>query len=470
LDKGGETLERIISFQESLLAAQSEASIEGILVVSADGTILSYNRRFVEIWKIPQPVMEARSNNSVLQFVLPLLASPIEFMARIGYLYEHHEEKSRDEILLNDGTVLDRYSAPVGNASGEFYGRVWFFRDTTEQKRIESELQKREAELIEAQHIALLGNWDWDVATGKTNWSEALYSIYGIHPEEMVPSYEGYLSIVHPDEREYVSLQIENVLQSGHGCSHEHRIIRPDKTIRHHHVTLRTETDDDGRPIRLFGIAQDITERVKLETSLAQRVRELEAAILEREKAEKVLRTLALTDELTGLFNSRGLFALAEQQLRSDRRLGQSSLLIYADIDGLKDINDTLGHSEGSLAIAKTADILRQTFRNSDIIARLGGDEFAILAQNVSPSEIDIITAHLEENLRIHNEQGNREYQLALSVGAIVIDSSTDLNLEQLIARADQIMYDQKRSKVKPSMAMEAHAPIERQQSFSLSQ
>jgi diguanylate cyclase (GGDEF)-like protein len=164
------------------------------------------------------------------------------------------------------------------------------------------------------------------------------------------------------------------------------------------------------------------------------------------------------------------LFALAEQQLRSDRRLGQSSLLIYADIDGLKDINDSLGHSEGSLAIAKTADILRQTFRNSDIIARLGGDEFAILAPNVSPSELGIITAHLEENLRAYNEQANREYQLALSVGAIVIDSSTDLNLEQLIARADQIMYEQKRSKITLSMVMETLAPTERQQTLSLSQ
>jgi diguanylate cyclase (GGDEF)-like protein/PAS domain S-box-containing protein len=470
LDNGGERLQSTISFQEQLLAAQSEASIEGILVVSAQGQILSYNRRFVEIWNIPQHLMEARSNNSLQESMLPLLANPIAFMARIEYLYEHHDEKSREEIQLNDGTVLDRYSAPVRNASGEFYGRVWFFRDITEQKRIESELQKREAELIEAQHIALLGNWDWDVATRKTNWSEALYSIYGIRPEEMVPSYEAYLSIVHPDDREYVSQQIGKVLQGGHGCSYEHRIIRPDKTIRHHHVTLRTEIADDGRPIRLFGIAQDITERVKLETSLAQRVRELEAAILEREKAEKILQTLALTDELTGLFNSRGLFALAEQQLRSDRRLGQSSLLIYADIDGLKDINDSLGHSEGSLAIAKTADILRQTFRKSDIIARVGGDEFAILAPNVSASELGIITDHLAENLRMYNEQGNREYQLALSVGAIAIDSSTDLSLDQLIARADQIMYEQKRSKISLSMAGKIHAPIEHQTSLSLSQ
>lgn len=113
--------------------------------------------------------------------------------------------------------------------------------------------------------------------------------------------------------------------------------------------------------------------------------------------------------------------------------------------------------------------ILRQTFRNSDIIARLGGDEFAILAQNVSASEIGNITAHLEENLRTHNQQRNCDYQLALSVGVIVIDSNTDLSLEQLIARADEIMYEQKRSKDKLFMDVEAHAAIEPQQSFSRS-
>jgi len=101
--------------------------------------------------------------------------------------------------------------------------------------------------------------------------------------------------------------------------------------------------------------------------------------------------------------------------------IGQSSLLLYADLDGLKEINDTFGHSEGSLAIAKTAEVLRQTFRNSDIVSRLGGDEFAILAQNVPRHEVENITARLEENLCRENKQNKHCYQLSLRVGAVWI-------------------------------------------------
>src|SRR6267378_2718552 len=146
---------------------------------------------------------------------------------------------------------------------------------------------------------------------------------------------------------------------------------------------------------------------IELQGRLAQRVRELEAAIAERKQAEKALRNLTLTDDLTGLYNHRGFFNLAEHHLKTARRARQSSLLLYADLDGLKEINDTLGHSEGSLAIAKTAEVLRQTFRNSDIVSRLGGDEFAILAQNVPHHEVETVTARLEGNLCIENKQNN---------------------------------------------------------------
>lgn len=139
---------------------------------------------------------------------------------------------------------------------------------------------------------------------------------------------------------------------------------------------------------------------VELQSSLVQRVKQLEEAIGEREAAEKALLNLTLTDDLTGLYNRRGFFTLAERKLTAARRAGRSSWLFYADLDGLKLINDTFGHQEGSVAITTTADILGRTFRNSDVVSRLGGDEFAILAQNASANDTGIIIARLEENLR----------------------------------------------------------------------
>jgi diguanylate cyclase (GGDEF)-like protein len=186
---------------------------------------------------------------------------------------------------------------------------------------------------------------------------------------------------------------------------------------------------------------------VGLQGSLAQRVKELEAAIVDRQQAEDALRNLTLTDDLTGLYNHRGFFNLAEHHLKTARRARQSSLLIYADLDGLKKINDTFGHTEGSRAITRTAEVLKKTFRDSDVVSRLGGDEFAILAGNVTSEEKDILIGRLEEGLRAESDQSAPDYPLSLSVAAVLIAHDNNLSLDQLIVAADTSMYDGKRTK-----------------------
>jgi PAS domain S-box-containing protein len=134
--------EEALRFQKTLLEAQSEASIDGILVVSAEGKITSFNQRFVEMWQIPEEVISTRSDEAALQAVLDKLIDPQEFLARVASLYEHTDEESRDEILLKDGRAFDRYSAPVKGKDGTYYGRVWYFRDVTERKRAEEEIRR----------------------------------------------------------------------------------------------------------------------------------------------------------------------------------------------------------------------------------------------------------------------------------------------------------------------------------------
>lgn len=186
---------------------------------------------------------------------------------------------------------------------------------------------------------------------------------------------------------------------------------------------------------------------VELQKSLHDRVKELEEAIVERERAEEALRNLSLTDQMTGLYNYRGFFTLAEHQARVARRTGQSSLLVYADMDGLKQINDTFGHAEGSVAISRVADVLRKTFREYDIVGRLGGDEFVVLAPNVSDWESEGILERLNENLRSYNEEANHPWELGLSIGALTIDPREEATIEEQIERADQAMYENKRKK-----------------------
>jgi diguanylate cyclase (GGDEF)-like protein len=161
---------------------------------------------------------------------------------------------------------------------------------------------------------------------------------------------------------------------------------------------------------------------------------------------DRELQTLALTDDLTCLYNRRAFLALATQQVRLMRRKGEGLLLFFADVDSLKNINDSFGHREGDLALVRTANALEQTFRDSDILARLGGDEFAVLAVEASCQNQEVILRRLEKNLRKSNSDESR-YQLSLSVGVARLDPKHFVSVAELLKQADQAMYEEKRKK-----------------------
>jgi PAS domain S-box-containing protein len=128
--------------QRGLLETQSEASPDGILLVTNDREILSHNRRFVEMWEIPQEVIERKDNREVNQHLLDVIVDAQRFGATTQYLYEHPDEDSRDEIALQDGRFLEITSSPIANQSGDYYGRVWYFHNITERKRAEQTTQE----------------------------------------------------------------------------------------------------------------------------------------------------------------------------------------------------------------------------------------------------------------------------------------------------------------------------------------
>jgi len=164
------------------------------------------------------------------------------------------------------------------------------------------------------------------------------------------------------------------------------------------------------------------------------------------------LSNLAFTDELTGLYNRRGFLPLTQRQLKLGRRSGREMLLFFIDVDGLKWINDSFGHSEGDLALARTAEVLRGTFRDSDVLARLGGDEFAALAIEASGHSEATITARLLQNLETvsTNESG---YILSLSLGVVRFDPRTTSSIAQLMLQADRAMYEHKTQRRRPCRA-----------------
>ncbi len=141
--------EKELRFANAVLQTQQETSLDGILVVDGEGGIISFNRRFTELWNIPADVAASGEEEKTLSIATERLLRPEEFLDKIGYLYRHPDEKSRDEIELKNGTVFDRYSAPMLGSAGEYYGRIWYFRDITESKHAEEEVRKHREHLEE---------------------------------------------------------------------------------------------------------------------------------------------------------------------------------------------------------------------------------------------------------------------------------------------------------------------------------
>jgi diguanylate cyclase (GGDEF)-like protein/PAS domain S-box-containing protein len=203
----------------------------------------------------------------------------------------------------------------------------------------------------------------------------------------------------------------------------------------------------DGQVVGAVVAFRDMTEARQVALALAQQTAELARAHAELEQVLVEVQALALTDDLTTLYNRRGFFTLAAQQMKVATRTRHALSLIYIDLDGLKSINDRLGHQAGSQAILTTAHILSATFRDSDIIARLGGDEFVVLAMDSAAQDRDKVLERLQAQCDLHNLQANAPYQISMSIGVAHCTAERPCSLDELLSQADAQMYVHKQTK-----------------------
>jgi len=190
--------------------------------------------------------------------------------------------------------------------------------------------------------------------------------------------------------------------------------------------------------------AQDFLVQADLDGE--QLARALRHAI-ERNRLHTALLDLALVDDLTGLYNRRGFLTLATRDLRLARRGNETLLVAFADLDDLKGVNDTAGHAMGDRALRDTAALLRQTFRDSDLVARIGGDEYAVLVRHAGPESAGVLAERLKRQLRDFNRRAGRPYQLSISLGFAAHKASTLGSVAGLLDRADRALYRDKRRK-----------------------
>ncbi len=216
-------------------------------------------------------------------------------------------------------------------------------------------------------------------------------------------------------------------------------------TAPHVPVMVLTDTDDEALALMSLQLGvQDYLVKGHFDRNLLGRA--IRYAI-ERHRMQMTLLGLALIDELTGLYNRRGFLTLADHHLKLARRTRRGLWLLLADLDSLKQINDTFSHGEGDRALVRTAEILRKTFRDSDVIARLGGDDFAALVVHASDVNVQNITTRLQQNVAHYNAQKDHAYELALSFGVARFDPVSPAALDELMTQADRALYEHKRSK-----------------------
>ena len=204
-----------------------------------------------------------------------------------------------------------------------------------------------------------------------------------------------------------------------------------------------------GRIAFFDGMLADITREKKAEENLKRTLLKLKKSRALREEMIRKLEQISLTDDLTGLHNRRGFFTLGEHAIALASRRKTSMFLLYLDMDDLKLINDTYGHHVGDQALRKMADILISTFRTSDLKGRMGGDEFAVFPIDATISGMEAALARLQQNLDAFNAAPGAPFRLGVSSGMAAFDPEHPSTIEELIVRADKLMYEAKRRKDK---------------------
>jgi diguanylate cyclase (GGDEF)-like protein/PAS domain S-box-containing protein len=247
-------------------------------------------------------------------------------------------------------------------------------------------------------------------------------SYAGYLPQEMVGMKSNF--VVHPEDWKEVKNSARSMLRGERSFPYELRIITKQKETRWLMETV-TPIHYEGKTA-VLGNSMDITER---------------------KRYEEEIQAMSMTDHLTGLYNRRGFMMLAEQQLKLAQRTKKGVVVLFADLDDIKRINDALGHKKGDEAITEAADIFREIFRGSDIIARIGGDEFAVLANAVSKENLEFLRYRLQVRTDIHNAQGNRDYHISMSIGMAFYDPENPSSIDELVSRADGLMYEEKKKK-----------------------
>jgi len=302
-------------------------------------------------------------------------------------------------------------------------------------KRMVTDLHESESRLASAQRIARIGNWDYEIECGALRCSGEAFRIFGLDPSDE-PSPDAFVERIHPEDRSELNAVVQDLLGSGLQASADHRIVLPGGAVRFVNEQAELDRDPEGRPWRVTGTVQDITER---------------------KRSEEQIRDLAYYDSLTHLPNRLLFTERLRFTLSNGRRQKKMSAVLFLDLDQFKRINDTLGHSEGDLLLKEVAERLRSCLRASDgmarvegpddcAVARLGGDEFLIALSEITRGEDAAkVARRILDLLKAPFRLVEHEVFITGSIG-ISLFPTDGPDVDTLLKNADTAMYHAKDS------------------------
>ena len=354
-------------------------------------------------------------------------------------MYSTPQEQSKNQ----KGSYEQRFIRPdksIGYYSSIFQGKydnngnlvsiVGTVQDITERKKIEEELRRSEEKLKEAQRIARLVNWELDLTKKALKWSDGICELLEINPmefevSEFGVSYEAFLNTIHPDDREIVGHVYNESLKNRTPFKISHRILMKDGRIKWVNEIGRNEYDQQGNPIKSYGIVQDITEL---------------------KQAEEMMRHMASHDGLTDLPTLKLAKDRLAMAMGMARRNKKTVALMFVDLDGFKAVNDTYGHDVGDEVLREVAKRFCSCVRAIDTVARIGGDEFLIVITELQSwkSAAGIAEKVIQSVSQPIMINGLRT-SVGASIGIAMFPGDSD-DADRLIKLADKAMYRMKKS------------------------
>jgi diguanylate cyclase (GGDEF)-like protein/PAS domain S-box-containing protein len=413
-----------LQFKNTILATQQEMSRDAILVVNEQGRIISYNQRFIAMWSLDPGVVARGDDEAVLLQVVARMTDPQASLERVRFLYAHKGEKSSDELPLKDGRIIDRYSSPMIGKDGDYYGRVWYFRDITERRLQERKVQDERA-FSDKLIASLPGTFSVFDASGKyVRWNARQTELLGLSDEQMAAA--NAFDVIPPADRPYISQQIRHTLEQGSTTIETH-VTGPRGPREYSFSTMRVET---SHGVFIIAVGNDISARKQGERDVL--------------KLQELLREQSIHDPLTGLYNRRFLDETMGRELIRGRRTGHDIGVVMCDIDFFKKVNDTWGHQAGDDVLKALARLLERHARGSDVVCRYGGEEFVMLLADIPPNlayqRAEQVRGALEA-LRV--PFGDATIQVTASFGVANFPEDGDTQ-DALIHAADTAMYSAK--------------------------